>query len=1190
MAARPAGVRRYPDYVRVLVLGRTEVASSDGCVRPVPGRRNRQLLGLYALHLGRSVADDLVFEALWGDAWPADPSGSLRAYVTRLRRVLDDDGAVSRAQGGYSLVIDPADLDVAVFEQHVSAGRVAGRGGDIPTCLRELRHALDLWRGPPWAPLAGWPPADADVVRCEELHASAQELLAESSIRLGRHAEATEQLTALCERDPFRERYWELLMVALYLSGRQADALRAYQRARDLLVAELGIEPSARLRQLEADVLRQHVEGWTEPTLHRPMAERGPTRERRPSKSPPGLIGRDRESAALDEQLQQVLTGVPLVAAVSGEAGIGKTRLLETFRAWAAGVGARVHWGESYEAEATGAYRPIATLVRSIIPDAGEQASGLLARERGELAILLPELAETTGHNDAAALVGDRQLRLFDSVTRLLRSAATDHPLVLVLDDAHWADSESLRLLAHVLRHIGAAPVLVILGYRPEELAPDHPLRSILAELRRSDRLREVGLRRLSDGDVAALMTTLIGRPTAMPVARAVAAVSGGNPLFVSELSKTLDNGESRSWSLDRLEGRLPAQIEDVLSRRISLVGPHSREALLVIAAAPGGCEVSVLADALDRELEPVLDAIDELLEAELVVERREGQDATYAATHELYGYATFGTLSRARQVSIHYRLALALDKDVETDPERHLAAAAYHWHAAGRSGDPSRTLRRCEDAGDLALERTAYADATAHFARALDANDWAGGDKDAAGRLLAKRAEANHCAGNPQGRERDAEAAVEMAASAGNTGTLCRAALLHGGLRSTYGIANTRTTALLARAYGSVPHGDDAWRARVCARLAQEYYHGGDYEAARQLSAEGVDLARALGDDEILAAAFHGRVWTLNHPDWLEERSALSDEMIERAVRAHNPGWEMAGRIWRAAALLEMGDIDGLDFELDVLGGLETVVKVPSDQVRVATLRAARAMMQGDFDRGIELAQRAHAIGAVAEPANADQVLQAQMIAPLRERGQLGVVLPLIEELAEQYADAPGWRCAAAFVFCEVGQPERGRDILETLARDRFASVPRDLAWIQAMAYLAEVAAAVGLPEHATVIYGLMAPYDGRNVGLWDIASGGAVAHFLGILAARDGRTETAEHHLRDAIEFNDRTGQIPAGLWSRLRLAEIALAEDDPTRARGLIGDVGTIAHERGFIALEDAAGSLRSRAHTESGAIRG
>ena len=96
-------------------------------------------------------------------------------------------------------------------------------------------------------------------------------------IRFGRHAEATEQLTALCGRDPYRERYWELIMVALYLSGRQADALRAYQRARDILVAELGIEPSARLRQLESDVLHQRVEGWTDPMLHRPMAEPAPT-------------------------------------------------------------------------------------------------------------------------------------------------------------------------------------------------------------------------------------------------------------------------------------------------------------------------------------------------------------------------------------------------------------------------------------------------------------------------------------------------------------------------------------------------------------------------------------------------------------------------------------------------------------------------------------------------------------------------------------------------------------------------------------------------------------------------------------------------------------------------------------------------------------------------------------------------
>jgi DNA-binding SARP family transcriptional activator len=1165
--------------VRVLVLGRIEVAAADGTLRPVPGRRNQQLLGMYALQVGRPMADDVVFDALWGDVWPVDPSGSLRTYVTRLRRAMDDERAIARSPGGYSLVLDPADLDVAVFEQHVSAGRAASRIGDVPACLHELRHALDLWRGPPWGPLAGWPPADADIARCEELHASAKELMADGFVRLGRHAEAIEQLTVLCERDPLRERHWELLMVALYLSGRQAEALRAYQTVRDLLVAQLGIEPSARLRQLETDILLQRVDDrWTDPALHRRAAEHG-RRERRAAGSSTALIARVPESAALDRELERALTGEPRVTVVSGEAGIGKTRLLDAFSTRASDCGAGVHWGESCEAEATGAYRPVATLLRSIILHAGVRASGVLAQERGELAILLPELPVASNRSSSgssvAGVVGDRQLRLFDSVTRLVQAVAGDQPLVLVLDDAHWADAESLRLLAHVLRHMGEAPVLLVMAYRPEELGPDHTLRSILAELRRSPRLLDLSLRQLSDGEVASLMASVIGRPLALPVTNAVATASGGNPLFVAELSKTLEQGESESWSLDDLHGRLPAQIEDVLLHRISLVGPQSREAFLVIAASPGGCEVPTLVDVLDREVDLILDAIDELLEAGLIVERREDQDAVYAVTHALYRYAAFGRLSRARQVSIHYRLALALDLGVDKDRERHLAPAAYHWHAAGRSGAPTQAVRRCEAAGDLALERTAYADAIAHFGRALDAIGWSGGDDHATARVLTKRAEADHRAGNPLARERDAAAAAEIAASVGDVVTLCRAALVHGGFRSTYGIANTRTTALLAQAYNAMSQGsDDGLRARVCARLAQELYHGGDHEPARRLSAEGVDIARALDDDEVLAAAFHGRVWTLNHPDWLGERSALADEMIERAIGADNREWEMAGRVWRAAALLEIGDMDGLDIELELLGHLEAVVKVPSDQVRVATLQAARAMMGGDFDRGIELAQRAHAIGRVAEPANADQVLQAQMIAPLRERRQLGAVVPLVEELAEQYADAPGWRCAAAFVFCEAEQPERGRDILESLARDAFASVPRDLAWLLAMAYLAEVAAAVGDTAHAAVLYQLLAPYDGRNVGLWDITSGGAVGHYLGILSMRTGDHQRARRHLHDAVAFNDRTGQIPAALWSRLRLAEVVLADGDREGAVGLAGEVRTIARQRAFTALELAA----------------
>jgi DNA-binding SARP family transcriptional activator len=1173
--------------VRIRVLGRTEIAADDGEFRVVAGRRSQQLLALYALYLGRPVDDHRAFEALWGEAPPDGASGSLRTYVTRLRKAVGDD-LVVRAAGGYSLALDPADLDVSVFEQRVAAGRAAARSSNPVRSLKELRAALELWRGPPWATLAGWGPADADAVRCEELHASAEEQAAECSIRVDDLAGAVEQLLVLCEREPYRERRWELLMVALYLSGRQADALRAYQRARDLLVDELGIEPSARLRQLERDVLHQRLgaewfDGRSEPSAGTGVdpgasARAGPARVA----PPPGtraadVVGRDEEMQALLAELERALAGQPRVVAVSGEAGIGKSRLLAALRDEAAARGAGVHGGESYEAEATGAYRPIAALIRSLARDAGSQGAAALAAETHELAILLPELDTSRAFAPSEKVVGDRQLRLFDSVTRLVQGMAADGPLVITLDDVHWADPESLALLAHVLRHAGPVPLVVVLAYRPEEVGTNHPLPMLLTQLRRTRPVLVLELSGLAVEPLAQLISAVTGTEATPAVVEAVAGSSGGNPLFVAEVAKTLDP-TSATWSLDQLRRRLPARIDDVLSRRIALVGEESREALSVLSASPGGCDMATLAATLDVDPVAAIGIAEELLTAGLVVERDVDGTVGYTPAHALYAFAAFGTSSRARQVSIHHRLALALEADVEADPEAHLAAAAYHWHAAGRSGDPRKAKQRCEQAGDLAVERTAFAEAVAHYGRALDAVAWTGGDDAVRGVLLTKRAMAHDRTGDPVARQQDAEEAAELAAAVGDTHTLARAALVQGGFRSTYGLPNPATTSLLARAYDLVDPDSSCDRALLCARLAQERFHEGDYVEARRLSAEGVELARAVGDDAVVLAAFHGRVWTLNHPDWLEERAALADEMVERAIRTRNREWEMAGRVWRAAALLERGEVGAVDVELGALDRLVPVVKVPIEQVRVATLRTTRAMMRGDFDTGLVLAQEAHAIGSSIEPANADQVLHAQMIAPLRERAQLAAVLPMVEHLAAQYTEAPGWRCAAAFVFCEVGLPDRARELVAPLLA-QLGLVPRDLAWMQALAFLAEVVAATGGGDDAVALYEQLVPFDGRNVGLWDIASSGAVAHYLGILAARFGDAGRAERHLRDAVAFNDRTGQEPAELWSRTRLAELLAASGRQGEAVELAVDVVSRASSRGWPAVEAVAGKVVS-----------
>jgi DNA-binding SARP family transcriptional activator len=1169
--------------VRIRVLGRTEIAADEGDFRVVAGRRSQQLLALYALYLGRPVDDRRAFEALWGDEPPEGASGALRTYVTRLRRAVGDD-LVVRAAGGYSLALDPADLDVSVFEQRVAAGRAATRNGNPLRGLKELRAALDLWRGPPWATLAGWGPADADAVRCEELRASAEEQAAECSIRVDDLAGAVEQLLVLCEREPYRERRWELLMVALYLSGRQADALRAYQRARDLLVEELGIEPSARLRQLEQDVLHQRLGAERFVGRAEPRADARPddgarttaARVAPPAGGQADLMGRDEEMKALLAELDRALAGEPRVVAVSGEAGIGKSRLLAALRAEAAARGAGVHGGESYEAEATGAYRPVAALIRSLAREAGPQGRAALAAETHELAILLPELDTSRDFAPSEKVVGDRQLRLFDSVTRLVQGVAADGPLVITLDDVHWADPESLALLAHVLRHAGSIPLLVVLAYRPEEVGADHPVPALLTELRRTRPVLALELLGLEVEPLAQLISAVTGTTATPAVVEAVAGSSGGNPLFVAEVAKTLDP-TSATWSVDQLRRRLPARIDDVLSRRIALVGDESREALSVLSASPGGCDVATLAAALHVDPVAAIGIVEELGSAGLVVERDVDGTVGYTPAHALYAFAAFGTSSRARQVSIHHRLALALEADVEADPEAHLAAAAYHWHAAGRSGDPRKAGQRCQQAGDLAVERTAYAEAVAQYGRALDAVGWGGADDAARAVLLTERAAAHDRTGDPVARQRDAEEAAELAAAGGDTHTLARAALVHGGFRSTYGLPNPATTSLLAHAYDLVEPDSRRDRALLCARLAQERFHEGDYIEARRLSAEGVELARALGDDEVVLAAFHGRVWTLNHPDWLEERAALADEMVERAIRTRNREWEMAGRVWRAAALLERGDVGAVDVELDALDRLEPIVKVPIQQVRVATLRTTRAMMRGDFDTGLVLAQEAHAIGSGIEPANADQVLHAQMIAPLRERAQLAAVLPMVEHLAAQYVEAPGWRCAAAFVFCEAGLPDRAREFVDPLLAGGLDQVPRDLAWMQAMAFLAEVVAATGEPDEATSVHDQLVPFDGRNVGLWDIASSGAVAHYLGILAARAGDAGQAERHLRDAVAFNDRTGQEPAALWSRTRLAALLAATGRQGEAVELAADVVKRASSRDWSAVEAVAGKI-------------
>lgn len=913
------------------------------------------------------------------------------------------------------------------------------------------------------------------------------------------------------------------------------------------------------------------------------------------------FVGRHAPLARLQAEYRAATAGDPAVVLIGGEPGVGKSRLGAELGAWVAEQDGEVHWGRCFEAEATGAYRPMAACLRSLIARrSDEELARAFGREVLDLAILLPELDDVgglapAGGADSSLSSEDRQLRLYDSVARLLAHAAADRPVLLVLDDLHWADPSSLQLLGHVVRHTGGQRLLVVGTYRDDEVDEAHPFTAWMGDVARQRRLERLRLSGLDEDEVVELLLELAsGRQAPPEVVAAIRRDTRGNPLFITEIAQHVaETGrelvDPATWADDAATADLPATLQALIGRRLSRLSEPCRELVALVAAGPGGCPYELLRLVSPLDPEPLIASLDEAVTAGVLQERHEGATALVEAAHPLIRQAALAPLSGPRRAVLHRRLGEAIEELVAGDPERWQAALAYHWHLAGPLGDPARALEAGRRAGGLAMARTAYPDAVAHYRRALEAAGWLGGPRHAERAALHLGcAEAFHRMGRSAERQQEAEEAFSAAAAAEDVECQARAALVHGGARSTYGVPAPRTMVLLTGALGGLGEdGSPALRARVMSRLAQELYHTGRFEPAEELSARAVTLARRTEDDAVVVASFDGRMWALNRPEGLGDRLRLADEMVERAARAGDRELETTARVWRCAAELELGRVDDLDADLAALDAMAGEVRVPSLLFRVSTLRTTRVLMAGEHAAGLALAEETHRIGAAAEPENAEQVFRAQLIAPFRDQGLLASVAPLVDEMLATYAAVPGWRAAGAFVLGEAGELERAAVLLAELAVDGFAGIPRDLAWMQAHAYLAELVArlhaAPVLPapldggrlfEAAQALHDLLAPFADRNVSLWDIASDGAVARRLGLLCRVLGRDGEEEAHLRAAVAFDDRTGQRPAAARSRVELARTLRRRsggaDAAAEVAALLDEARATAGELGLFAV--------------------
>jgi len=724
--------------VQFKILGPVEVRDGQRLVelgRP----KQRVLLAVLLVHANQVLGLDRLIEELWGQEAPAQATASLQAYVSNLRRALEP-GRPPRTPPrvlvtqppGYRLVVAPGDLDAARFVALAAEGHRLLEAEQLGPAARALREALALWRGPALADVGDEPFAQAERQRLEELRLVALEDRLAAELALGGHASATAELEELVGRYPFRERLHGLLMLALYRSGRQAEALGAFRAARRTLGEELGIDPSRWLRQLETDILRQAPGlDWTpppgkavEPAQLRAAAP--PAATTPPLAAGEGeLVGREEQLASLDAAVAGAAAGRGRLVLVAGEPGIGKSRLAEEVARRVAAQGIRVAWGRCYQGEGAPAFWPWVQAVRELLAGiAPGEFSAALGPSGGELSQLLPELRELLPGLEPPPVVELEvaRFRLYQAVTGLLRRLAAVGPMLVIVDDLHWADVASLRLLVFLAGELRGARLVVVATYRDVEVAADTPLAETLGALAREPVVERIALGGLGEAEVARLIANTIGTRPGEPLVRAVHDRTDGNPFFVTELLRLLQSeGELQADDPLAAVGRLiPAGVRNVLQRRLARLPEQSNAVLLVAAVAGRGFDLDLIEAVTELDDEQTLDAVEAAVVAGLVVEDEEVV-GRYRFAHGLVRETIYEQVSRARRVRLHGRVGEALLRlHGPDDPEHALELAQHAWAAVPVTG-AGAALPHVLAAADHAMTRLAYEQAEQQLRRALE-------------------------------------------------------------------------------------------------------------------------------------------------------------------------------------------------------------------------------------------------------------------------------------------------------------------------------------------------------------------------------------------------------------------------------------------------------------------------------------
>ncbi|GAA2458525.1 BTAD domain-containing putative transcriptional regulator [Actinomadura vinacea] len=1109
----------------VRVLGSFE-AWVDGGPADLGGPRQRSVLARLVAARGRMVPADGLVADLWpGDAPPRAVAG-LQSFVSHLRRALEPGRpprtparVLVTAPPGYALRLPAGDVDAWRFDALVdeAAGRLDG--GDPAEARRCAEVALAEWRGPAYAEFADLPWAVAEAARLDERRRLATERRAEAMLRLGAAAEAVPDLEAYAAGNPLREEAWRLLALALYRAGRQGDALAALRRARTTLAEELGVDPGPALRRLEADILAQAPEltGTVRPHLRvapdTPPPDTTSDTLLEPAAAPapgPVFVGRRDELARLAAAARTAAAdGRCGLVLVGGDAGMGKTALAEHFTRALTADGWTAGWGRAPETGGAPAAWPWAELLRDLAAAAAPPDD--LA---GRLAPLLtdgdPAAGPVPGAGRQDAATG--RFRLHLAVGDYLAGLAGRAPLLVVLDDLHWADEETLALLAALPRRLRDRPVLLVGTFRRTE-TPER-LADALAALARHEPLR-LDLGGLPAADVAALVRATCATEVGDAELAAIAERTGGNPFFTRETARLLDaEGPRAATSL------VPAGVGDVLRRRVARLPEGARRVLRYAAVVGRDADLGVLTDVCGDE-DAVIDALEAGLSAGLLTEPRPGR---VRFAHVLVRDTLYTGLSGARRARLHGRVGEALER-------RHpgeIAAIAHHHleHLEAGGADPARAVRYTRLAAEAAEARFAHRAAADLWGRAADALR-ARGDGAVRDRLvLEERAiRSAALAGDVvEARERR-RSALSAARSTGDADLLARVI-----------VSFDVPTLWISREYATFDRDiidaaeealrgvdDPELRARLLTSLAIELEGEGD-ERGVSAAAEAMRIARRLGRPELLAVAINGcHLSAYRSADGYAARRALAAELLDLATEHDLDLYRVLAHLQLQQAGIAALDLPAARRHRSAATRLAERFGLPLLGMMAGWLDALGPALAGRFEEA-ERAYREIA-EACAESGmwNSENALAFAGVFSVRlAQGREAELVEEARWLWERWPHVGAPADVYALTLAAAGRADEARRVVEDVPPPRY-----DFFFDLFLSLQGRRAIVLDQRPVAAEAYEGLLPYRDQMAGGGSaVVTLGPVAQILGDLAAFLDRPADAAGHYRHSAEVAERIG----------------------------------------------------------------